>query len=195
MNTVAETDTQSPLAFFKALADESRLKMLGLMATAERTGEELAERLDLKAPTVSHHLGVLSRLGLVTSRSEGTTRWHALAPQRLTEFSRAFLGATEMEKLAPDEKSFEAKVRAAFIDKDGALSTIPASRRKRAVILAWLAGLFVEGRAYREAEVNDILTRRHWDCATLRRELVGHRMMERSNSVYRRLPEAEWRAA
>jgi DNA-binding transcriptional ArsR family regulator len=191
----ADRDNDSPLAFFKALADESRLKMLGLMATGERTGEELAERLDLKAPTVSHHLGVLARLGLVTTRSEGTTRWHALAPQRLTEFSRAFLGAAQIEKLAPDEKSFEAKVRAAFIDKDGALSTIPASRRKRAVILAWLAGLFVEDRGYKEAEVNEVLTRRHWDCATLRRELVGHRMMERQDGVYRRLPEAEWRAA
>jgi hypothetical protein len=188
-------DTESLLAFFKALANESRLKMVGLMASGERTGEELAELLDLKAPTVSHHLAVLGRLGLVETRVEGVTHRHSLVTDRLAGFSKSFFEPADLEKLAAAKPSFEDKVKAAFIDKDGAIAVIPASRRKRAIILAWLADHFLEGRAYKEAEVNEILTRRHWDCATLRRELVGHKMMERENAVYRRLPTSEWQMA
>jgi hypothetical protein len=190
---MSHPDHEILVAFFKALGNESRLKMVGLMAQRERTGEELAELLDIKAPTISHHLAALARLGLITTRTQGTTHWHALDADRLAAFSRSLFEPTVFDAMAGDKPSFETKVRAAFIDEDGALKTIPASRRKRAVILAWLAGLFAEERAYKEFEVNDILTRRHWDCATLRRELVGHAMMERHNAIYRRLPTSEWR--
>jgi len=185
-------DADTLLAFFKALANESRLKMVGLIAARERTGDELAELLDIKAPTVSHHLAVLTRLGLITTRVEGNAHWHTLAAERLSAFNRSLFEPGDLEALAAYKPSFEARVRAAFIDKSGALSVIPASHRKRAVILAWLAELF-EDREYKESEVNDILTRHHWDCATLRRELVGHKMMVRRDGIYRRLPKAEWR--
>jgi hypothetical protein len=79
------------------------------------------------------------------------------------------------------------------VDPEGRLKTIPASRRKRWVVLKWLARQFDEGRDYPEAEVNAALQRRHWDSATLRRELIGHRMMGREAGVYRRLPEAGWK--
>ena len=50
-----EAELQTLLSFFKVLADESRLKILGILATQERSVEELAELLQLKTPTVSHH--------------------------------------------------------------------------------------------------------------------------------------------
>ena len=62
-------------------------------------------------------------------------------------------------------------------------------------MLKWLARQFRQGRGYREAEVNEILQRRHWDSATLRRELVGHGMMARQAGVYWLQPEAAWREA
>ena len=70
--------TETLLAFFKALADESRLRIVGLLAEREHSVQELARALDLKEPTVSHHLPILKATGLVTARAEGTTRWHAL---------------------------------------------------------------------------------------------------------------------
>ncbi len=81
----------------------------------------------------------------------------------------------------------------AIVDAQGKLATIPASRRKRLIVLKWLARQFEPGRRYREAEVNEILQRRHWDCATLRRELIGYDMMARESGVYWLRPEAEWR--
>jgi len=67
-------DRQPPevlLQFCKAMADESRLKVIGMVSAAERTVEELASMLNLKEPTVSHHLAVLKQLDLVKLRADG----------------------------------------------------------------------------------------------------------------------------
>jgi DNA-binding transcriptional ArsR family regulator len=56
------------LRFFKALADDSRLKIVGILANQECSVEELAALLQLKEPTVSHHLPKLKELNLVTMR-------------------------------------------------------------------------------------------------------------------------------
>lgn len=178
------------LAFFKAMSNESRLRMVGLLSGAERSVQELAELLDLKEPTVSHHLAVLKELGLVTVRAAGTTRWHTLDGEALEAMNRAMLEPPETPEPA---ESWEDKVLAAFVGADGALKVIPASRRKRTVVLKWLVAQFDEGRRYREAEVNEAIQRRHWDSATLRRELVGAGMMARADNVYWRLPEGDWR--
>ncbi len=185
-------NTEDLLAFFKALAHESRLRIVGLIAARERTGRELADLLDLKEPTVSHHLAVLHGVGLVASRTEGTTHWHALVPERLHAFSRALSASAEQAVPAAPKSTYEEKVLDAFVTADGALKVIPASRRKRAVILAWLTEGFEADRTYTEAEVNEALKRRHPDCATLRREMIGHGMMDRHDGVYQRQPREAW---
>lgn len=189
--------TDTLLAFFKAMAHESRLKIIGLLAGGERSVQDLAELLDLKEPTVSHHLAILKAQGLLTVRAEGTTRWHALDTTALERLSRRVLeehgqggptpDAAERPRAEGDERILQV-----FIDAEGRLSAIPASRRKRGAVLRWLMAGFTEDRAYPEAEVNAILQARHWDCATLRRELVGHRMLAREAGIYRRLPREGW---
>jgi hypothetical protein len=185
-----EADVTALLAFFKAMANESRLKLVGLLAHGEHTVQELAEVLALKEPTVSHHLAVLKDLGLVAVRPDGVMRWHSLKPGALTQMSRRLLDQ-DPAALAPEE-TWEDRILANFVAPDGAL-TIPASRRKRWVILKWLAGKFAEGARYPERAVNELIQRHHWDSATLRRELIGARMMAREAGVYWRLPEAEWK--
>ncbi len=192
---MSEADIATLLAFFKAMANESRLRIVGLLAERERSVQELAELLGLTEPTVSHHLTALKRLGLVSVRSEGVTHWHALRLEVLTRFSRAMFDRTEVAAMARPVQSWEEKVLATFLQPDGRFIHLPASRRKRWVLLKWLAEQFEEGHAYKEAEVNEILQRRHWDSATMRREMVGWRMMEREAGVYHRLPEAEWLTA
>lgn len=186
-----EADAAELLAFFKAMANESRLRIVGLLAHGERTVQELAEVLDLKEPTVSHHLAVLKEIGLVTVRPDGVMRWHALKPGALADMNRRLLDQ-DPAALAPEE-TWEQRVIATFISPEGAL-TIPASRRKRWVILKWLAERFAPDARYPEREVNETIQRHHWDSATLRRELIGARMMGRDAGVYWRLPEAEWKS-
>lgn len=190
---MSETDLATLLAFFKAMANESRLRIVGLLAERERSVQELAELLELKEPTVSHHLAALKALGLVSARAEGVTRWHALSLETLTALNRSLLDQEGVADLGREVSSttWEDKVLASFVDAQGALSGLPASRRKRWIVLSWLADQFEEGRRYREAEVNAIIQRRHWDCATLRRELIGAGLMDRKAGVYWRTPASE----
>jgi DNA-binding transcriptional ArsR family regulator len=187
--------TETLLEFFKAMADKSRLGIVGLLAQRECSVQELAAALDLKEPTVSHHLAILKAQGLVTARAEGTTRWHALDRDALERLSKRVLQPVRPKTMPPrGSDSAEDKVLSAFVDADGKLKSIPASRKKRGVVLRWLMRDFANARRYSEAEINAAIQEHHWDSATLRRELIGHKMLARKDRIYWRLPEAEWKA-
>ena len=173
---------------FKALADESRLKIIGLLATRERSVEELATGLKLKPPTVSHHLATLREIGLVSMRPEGTTHLYRFRPERLRELNRRLAP----ERLAiPDDDggdAWERKVLADFTEQ-GRLKAMPAGETKRLVVLRWFARKFEPGRRYTELEVNAIIAEFINDYASVRRYLVDHHFMDRKAGVYRRLDE------
>jgi hypothetical protein len=175
---------------FKALADESRLKIIGLLATRERSVEELATALGLKPPTVSHHLATLREIGLVSMRAEGTTHLYRFQPERLRELNRRLAP----DKLAiPDSEggdAWERKVLADFTEQ-GRLKGIPVAESKRLVILRWFARKFEAGRRYPELEVNAIIAEFINDYASVRRYLVDHRLMDRQAGVYWRVDTAE----
>ncbi len=183
------------LLFFKALADRSRLALLGLLAQREHSVQELASLVSLKEPTVSHHLGMLRRLGLVTSRQDANTHWYALQSDAIAGLAKRLSSREQIADLAPSRADdWEARVVATFIAPEGKLKSIPASRKKRWAVLAWMVRQFDAGRRYPEREINAWLLERHWDSATLRREFIINRMMAREHGVYWRLPEAEWAA-
>ncbi|MFA1822863.1 ArsR/SmtB family transcription factor [Virgibacillus oceani] len=50
----------------RALSDKKRINIIRELNKAPHYGFELAQRLDLSSPTISHHMNVLFRLGLVT---------------------------------------------------------------------------------------------------------------------------------
>ena len=56
---------------FKALADETRLRILKLLEVREMCVCEIMVALGLTQPTASHHLGILENVGLVRGRKEG----------------------------------------------------------------------------------------------------------------------------
>ena len=65
---------------FKALADETRLEILGLLAAggSELCVCDIESHFDLAQPTVSHHLKVLREARLVTSERRGTWVFYAI---------------------------------------------------------------------------------------------------------------------
>jgi len=190
-----DNDSADLLLLFKALADRSRLNLLGLLAQRERSVQELAAEVVLKEPTVSHHLAMLKRVGLVSLRHDANTHWYALQPDAITDLAKRLSSRDAIAGLAPEAADdWQAKVLETFVDADGKLKSIPASRKKRWAVLAWLVRQFDEGRRYPEKEVNARLLARHWDSATLRREFIGYRMMARESGVYWRLPESAWAA-
>lgn len=190
-------DSRQPemmLQFCKAMADESRLKIIGLLSTAEHSVQQLATILELKEPTVSHHLGILKQLDLVRLRADGNFRWYRLNEEVLGQISRTVFSRDNIARLATSAgaRSSERKILDNFVDGER-LREIPVSYKKRLTILKWLVGFFEPGISYTESQVNAILKLHHHDCATIRREMIGCGMLARDKGIYHRRPESVWR--
>lgn len=83
--------TKTFVALFKALGDETRLEMVGLLAAegAELCVCDIESHFDLGQPTISHHLRILREARVVTSDRRGTWVYYALAEdvrERLVTF-------------------------------------------------------------------------------------------------------------
>jgi DNA-binding transcriptional ArsR family regulator len=61
-------------AVFRALADPTRRRILGLLRGSRRTVGELAGHFRTSRPAISKHLRVLRSAGLVVARRDGTAR-------------------------------------------------------------------------------------------------------------------------
>jgi DNA-binding transcriptional ArsR family regulator len=190
---MAPQNLQTLLEFFKALSNESRLKLLGILAQRECSVEELAALLHLKEPTVSHHLAKLKSLNLVTLTPQGNTHLYRLNSEQLQELSRAILTPDQLQAFTVDiaPEDWETKVLKSFVEGDRIID-IPASRKKRLVLLKWLVRKFELDRDYPEKELNALIKHHHPDTATLRREFIGYKLMTRESGIYRRLPELAW---
>ena len=82
-------------ALFKALADETRLEILGLLAarTDPLCACEIESHFDLAQPTVSHHLRILREAGLVSSEKRGVWAYYTAergALARIQQFAAMF---------------------------------------------------------------------------------------------------------
>ena len=170
--------------FFKAFADSSRLKIIGLLAEKSYSVEELASLLELKPSTVSHHLARHTKTGLVTMRMESYYSIYEVDQKMLEEKSRSLFSKENLSSVAAevDADAYDKKVIKDFTRRDGSLKTIPAQRKKMEAILRYIVKAFDIGEHYSEKRVNEILSQFHEDTATLRRELVGYGVMEREGS-------------
>ena len=56
---------------FKALADETRLRILHLLTEEERCACRIQEVFGCSQPTISYHMRLLTEAGLVIARREG----------------------------------------------------------------------------------------------------------------------------
>jgi DNA-binding HxlR family transcriptional regulator len=168
------------VTFFKALADASRLKILGLLAQKPYSVEELAALLNLKPSTVSHHLSKLGEAGLVSARAVSYYNVYQLEEAALQKIHLLFPSEDLASAAADvDADAYDRKVIADYSRPDGSLKTIPGQRKKLEAILRHIVGSFETGKRYNEKEVNERLSHFHEDTATLRRELVGYGLMER----------------
>jgi len=187
MDEMTQMDTTEQLvAFFQALADVSRLKLVGLLAQRERSVEELVAALAVRQPTVSHHLSKLRLLGLVTMRKEGQVHYYTLNEAFIHQVARQVLSTEGLASLAPSAavEGWEQKVLRTFFTADGRLQQIPTQRKKRDVVLSRLVQEFEPERRYSELEMNEVLRQFHPDVATLRREFIMTGLMQREISTY-----------
>ena len=72
-----------PVEFAKALADDTRQKIMGLVCCEWLSVNQIVEQLNVTQPTVSHHLAILREAGLVRTRDEGKQTFYSLNQDRL----------------------------------------------------------------------------------------------------------------
>lgn len=176
-----QEQTTALLAFFKALADENRLKIVGLLAQQSISVEKIADALGLSVSTTSHHLSTLSRAGLVSARVDGHYYIYSLQTETLKTLSRALLQDENLHKLSEGlgEDAFEKKVLANFLDAEGRITAFPAQEKKFLVLLRHVLKAFEPGRRYAEMEVNEVLKFYNEDTASLRRAMIEFKYMSR----------------
>jgi methylated-DNA-[protein]-cysteine S-methyltransferase len=117
------------LKFLKALGDETRQRMIALLAESVRPSGELAELLGVSPATCSHHLSRLAELGLVTVKKEGNFRFYSLERDALDEFKRGALallpsvgpelGASRIPKGASGEQLGTGRLVHGWVALDG----------------------------------------------------------------------------
>lgn len=174
------------VTFFKALADESRLKIAGLLAQRALTTEQLAVILELTPATVSHHLGKLAEAGLVRAQVQEHYHIYELQTDVLHEMAKRLLAEGSLPGVTADldVDAYDRKVIADFTGRDGRLKEIPTQRKKREAVLRHILAQFKPGKQYTEKQVNALIGQFHEDTATLRRELIGYGWLKREKGLY-----------
>jgi DNA-binding MarR family transcriptional regulator len=164
----------------KALADATRLQIIGLLAKKERSVDELAAALGLTAPTVSHHLARLQKAGLIQSRTAQYYSLFTLTPGALAHVGQQISNADRDTALTSqtDEAAFEKAV----IEKFTQDASWPTGLQKQRVVLRWIgATKFALGVRYTQEQVEDILVNAILgpDTNTLRRYMITERVLDR----------------
>ncbi len=64
---------------FKALSDESRVKIILMLSTGATNACDFMEELNISQPTLSHHLRILGEAELVHVQKDGKWRIYSLS--------------------------------------------------------------------------------------------------------------------
>jgi len=93
----------NPVLFAKAIADETRQKIMSACCCCWLSVNEIVEKMNVSQPTVSHHLAILREAGLVNVREEGKQTFYSLNQENI-----AVCCGQIMLKFAPEEEATEA---------------------------------------------------------------------------------------
>jgi len=92
----------NPVLFAKAIADETRQKIMSECCCCWISVGDLTNKLGVSQPTVSHHLAILRDAGLVSIREEGKQTFYTLNQENIVMCCGQL-----MIKFAPEEKATE----------------------------------------------------------------------------------------
>nr|WP_306813060.1 metalloregulator ArsR/SmtB family transcription factor [Paenibacillus soyae] len=186
------------VAYHKALADPTRIRMLILLAGGELNGGELAERLSVTPATITHHAAKLREASLINERREKNTIYFSLNHYFIQNnaaatadliYRKADGGGETMEE---KNEALRAAVIRNFFAADGRLKSIPSQLKKKLIALEHMVSRLEKGRVYTEKEINEFIKQYHDDFATLRREFIMHQFMFRDKDAYELNPRELW---
>ena len=103
----------NPVLFAKALADETRQKIMSECCCCWLSVNEIVEKVSVSQPTVSHHLAILREADLVHVREEGKQTFYSLNQEHLV-----FCCGQLMIRFAPETEAAET-VKKTIVSPDG----------------------------------------------------------------------------
>lgn len=163
------------------LATPARLRVAAAVVLGAATPSEVSAATGLSEAQVAAGLTKLIRGGLITVH-EGQ---FALDADVFARAARTAATKAEPVDYGVSDPKVAAVLHAFLVD--GRLTSIPASGRKRSIVLEYLVAAFEPGQRYPEAAVNVILASFHSDTAMLRRCLVDEGLLDREHGVYWRI--------
>jgi DNA-binding transcriptional ArsR family regulator len=86
----ALTNSRDLKAHFIGLANPTRLAIIALLVSGERTASEIARKLKLSQPLLSWHLRVMRRAGLVGTRRSGREVLCSLDRKSIRDYQARF---------------------------------------------------------------------------------------------------------
>ena len=106
------------VTLFKALADETRLRILKLLEKGELCVCDITTALDMTQPNVSFHLGILKDAGLIKDRKQGRWSYYDL---ELGEMTNRVVLPTALSKMDGGKvKSDQRRLKEFICKKTGA---------------------------------------------------------------------------
>ena len=76
---------KNEVKIFKALADETRLRIVEFLKNGERCVCEIIPMTDKSQPAVSQHLRILSEANILESRKDGTSIYYKITDKKFME--------------------------------------------------------------------------------------------------------------
>ncbi len=166
------------LLFLRLTLDPLRLSLLGRAAEGSVDIAAVAAAHDVPERTVLSALGRLRSAGLIDEELRLDVAILRAVAEALPQTP-----PVDPDALGDGWTSDEMVVLSRFFSGQR-LTSIPAARAKRLVVLERLAQEFEPGLRYDEAEVNFTLQMFHPDYAALRRHLVDEGLLTRADGVY-----------
>lgn len=99
MPAATQPDLRGLIRQFRALSDETRLKIIDLLRGGERCVCELTDALAIAQSLLSFHLKTLKDAGLVTDRRDGRWAYYSLNPEAFAQLE-SFVGGLPLTKLS-----------------------------------------------------------------------------------------------
>lgn len=95
-------------AYFQALSEPTRLRILSLLRDGERNVGELAQLCDYTSANISRHLAILSKHGLVAKENRGTSVYYRIADDSVYALCDLVCGslARQFEQAARERQAF-----------------------------------------------------------------------------------------
>ena len=173
------TECTDAASLFKALGDDSRLSILRILLEGESYVELIASRLSLSSATVCHHLKKLEAAGLVQCHR---TQFYQIYSVRRQLLDRSLLQLIGTVPSPDDDTEYRREVIGNFFEL-GKLKNLPAQHKKREIVLQYMLEQMPPKDYYTEAEINAHIEKYHPDYCTIRREMLGFGLLQRSHET------------